>query len=320
MKKERAEVIMERALPIKIELPRDFLCEEERCGYVVSTKMKKVWAIEIDLLKELERVCKKYSINYYADSGTLIGAVRHKGFIPWDDDIDVVMFREDYERLKEIAGREFKEPYFFQTTYSDKLYIRGHAQLRNSETTGFIPDDEKRPFNKGIFLDIFVMDIIPDDETERANFIRRVKKKWKIVSYGNFPYDRKHGLKGKVFGYIIKNSYYRIIDYKDEFMKYEELCSKYNNTNNHTISYVAYSKGKDKHMFRKEWYEFSEEVPFEFTTIVIPSGYDQRLIKEYNDYMTIKNVPATHSINGAVIFEPEIPYMRYFEIDAKDNR
>lgn len=84
----------------------DFLKEENRDGYIVSPLMKKVWSVELDLLSELDRVCKKYDIKYYAAFGTLLGAVRNKGFIPWDDDIDVCMLRDDYARLKEVAKDE----------------------------------------------------------------------------------------------------------------------------------------------------------------------------------------------------------------------
>ena len=99
---------------LKIQLPEGFLNEEVRCGYVVTHEMKKAWAVMLDLLAELDRVCKKNNIKYYANGGTMLGAVRHKGFIPWDDDIDVMMFREDYDRLMEIGPKEFTYPYFFQ--------------------------------------------------------------------------------------------------------------------------------------------------------------------------------------------------------------
>ena len=128
---------------MKLEIPDSFYEEEERCGYVVSAHMKKVWAVELDLLYQLQQVCEKYGIQYYGSGGTILGAERHKGMIPWDDDIDIMMLRDQYDLLCSHAD-EFEEPYFFQTFDTDEGYFRGHAQLRNSNTTGVLVDEAKK--------------------------------------------------------------------------------------------------------------------------------------------------------------------------------
>ena len=87
----------------------DFLREEIICGYKVSTKMKKIWAVQLDLVLQLKRVCEKYNLRYFMYAGTLIGAVRHQGYIPWDDDLDIIMPRADYDKLKAVAETEFQE-------------------------------------------------------------------------------------------------------------------------------------------------------------------------------------------------------------------
>lgn len=95
----------------------DFFTEEYKCGFKVDVLRKKVWAIEIDLLLEFDRVCKMHGLRYFLAFGSLLGAIRHQGFIPWDDDMDVVMPRDDYQKLWMYAD-DFKEPYFFSdTTY-----------------------------------------------------------------------------------------------------------------------------------------------------------------------------------------------------------
>ena len=92
---------------LNIKLPENFLDEEIRDDYVVSSQMKQVWAVELDLLNKILEVCKKYNIKIIASGGTLLGAVRHKGFIPWDDDIDLMMRRNQYDKLCDVAEKEF---------------------------------------------------------------------------------------------------------------------------------------------------------------------------------------------------------------------
>lgn len=130
-------------MKLNCEFPEHFFKEECKCGYTVSVQMKKIWAVELDMLNELARICKKHDIPFYLNSGTLLGAARHNGMIPWDDDIDVMMFRKDYDRLCDIGTEEFKYPYFFQTEQTEPDSLRGHAQLRNSETTGILKGELK---------------------------------------------------------------------------------------------------------------------------------------------------------------------------------
>ena len=86
-------------------IPPDFYNEEIRCGYNIKNNVKKIWAIQLDLLDHLLSVCKKYEIRIFVFAGTLLGAVRHKGFIPWDDDIDVCLLKDDYENLLSVASQ-----------------------------------------------------------------------------------------------------------------------------------------------------------------------------------------------------------------------
>ena len=78
---------------------------------------------QIEILDVVDTFCRENNINYWLDSGTLLGAIRHGGYIPWDDDIDMVMFRDDYDKLVKVADKEFTYPYFFQTIYSDEYYF-----------------------------------------------------------------------------------------------------------------------------------------------------------------------------------------------------
>ena len=108
-----------------------YLQPETRNGFYVDTTRKKVWLIALDLLHQFDSICQKYSLRYYLMFGSLLGAVRHNGFIPWDDDVDVAMPREDYEKIMKLKN-EFKHPYFLQNPYSDNGYYQSFMKLRNS--------------------------------------------------------------------------------------------------------------------------------------------------------------------------------------------
>lgn len=95
-------------------------------GYVVTPVMKRVRDVQMRLMRKLLDVCAAHGLRVWIDGGSLLGAVREKGYIPWDDDIDMIMMRRDYDRLVELAG-EFEQPFFLQCAHTDKGYARGHA-------------------------------------------------------------------------------------------------------------------------------------------------------------------------------------------------
>jgi lipopolysaccharide cholinephosphotransferase len=119
---------------LKTSFPADFFKEETRNGWFVTEKMKKIWAVEIDLYREFARVCDEYGLKYYMIYGGLLGAVRHGGFIPWDDDLDVCMPREDYDKLCALPERTFQYPYSLQTPFNQTNYSYTYIRLVNNET------------------------------------------------------------------------------------------------------------------------------------------------------------------------------------------
>lgn len=233
---------------LKIELPDDFLEEEVRCDYTVTKDIKEVWAIEIDLLMQLDEVCKKHNLKYYITDGTMLGTVRHKGFIPWDDDIDVTMFRDDYEKLLKVAETEFKYPYFLQTEYSDPGCLRGHAQLRNSATTGILKTEEgKFKFNQGLFLDVFVMDNVIDDKKLYEQQKKDAEKyRKRAVKYARWStrYYKQNTWQSKVKGilYPVVNTFLRKTKLEEKnFRKFEEVCKRYNNMETKYVTTLEFS-------------------------------------------------------------------------------
>lgn len=273
--------------------PEVFLEEEVRCGYKITSEMKKVWAVQLDLLQELQRVCDKYGLMIYAEGGTLIGAIRHGGYIPWDDDIDVSMFREDYDKLMEVGQKEFGGFYFLQTVYSDEHYTRRHAQLRNTETSVWSKGGKPRKCNNGIFIDIFVLDGIPSDPRSVRKYERKVwhaKQRLKIVSkfINSLPVPVYRFLRHKV----------PLLSDRCLFSKYEQQLRSVPVDDSWLVCTVC-SRTSAPFKF-KECYAESYLADFEYVKIRVMAGYDSVLRIQYGDYMIPAKEPSLH---GSMVFD-----------------
>ena len=165
----------------------DFLKPETICDFYVDEKRKKVWSIGIDLLVKLDQICRKHNLQYSVAFGSLLGIIRHQGFIPWDDDIDVVMPREDYEKLR-LLKCEFEEPYFLQYP-GDDGYLFSFAKLRNSNTTSISKPFRYESFNQGHFLDIFPLDnFCATNIEENINRIKRLIAECSAIMRSRNPF------------------------------------------------------------------------------------------------------------------------------------
>ena len=258
------------------------LKEEVRSNFVVTTKRKKVWAVELGLLEELIRVCKKHHINYFLIGGSLLGAIRHKGFIPWDDDIDVAMLREDYEKLLKVS-EEFKKPYFLATSLNDNHFI-GHAQLKNLNTTA-IPENEKQlDYKKAIFIDIFVFDRVSEDAKERKMQKKKLKFYNILLRGWYFAEVPTKNFISKLFRFIIRRLK-KIISFTGLYNRYENVATKFNDTDSSVISnplfYVHYDKDLNKYADFKDLIDWD----FEYLKVKVPRNYDAVLTRLYGDYM-----------------------------------
>lgn len=156
---------------------------------LVNNDKQQLNHILVELLRTLDEVCQRYNIKYFVFAGTMLGAIRHKGIIPWDDDVDVVLWREDYNRLMQVADEgAFQPPFFFQNPKTDPGFPKGYCRLRNSNTTEIPIVDVYEKCNHGVFIDIFPLDNIPDDEVAFSKQIKKLKRMRNLMNV----YARHH--------------------------------------------------------------------------------------------------------------------------------
>ncbi len=270
----------------KIDLPELFLDGETRNGYYISPEMKKVWAVQLKLLNKLLEVCKKHGIKVWAEAGTLLGTIRHKGYNPWDDAIDMVLLRPDYDKLVQLAAAEFTHPYFFQCGYTEKYYPRGHAQLRMDGTSAIGASPAFMNTHQGVFIDIFPYDAVPDNVQEREIHIKKRNKLYdKMLHAGRF--DILHPIRSL-----------KLVKYRNHFDKllqeFEDNLRKYSVGESEGISCLAFNDDLEIFLRKKQWYEETLYMPFENMLMPVPVGYHEILTKQYGDYMTPVKAPSLH--------------------------
>lgn len=273
---------------------------EIRDGYYVSKKMKQIWQVQLDLLEKFIDICNKYNLDYSLYAGTAIGAVRHKGYIPWDDDIDIVMMRDQYNIFLKYAKEELEDPYFVQNEESEPDFYRQYTQLRRSDTTAIIDIDLEYNYNCGISIDIFVMDKVPNDLKKRRKFIKKIDLMRRLFLFHNGNKIKKVAQFVIRPRFVIKRCAKYIQKYKDD--PNAERCG--------IIGFRPHDKYRKTAWFKKGNFK---EVPFEYLTAKITKDYDEYLTFAYGDYMT----PPKEKGNGAgsdrgkTFFDTKRSYLYY---------
>ena len=295
----------------------EFYCEEIRDGFLVTEQRKKIWAVELDLLNELLRVCNKYNIKVFAYAGTLLGAVRHNGFIPWDDDADVCLLPEDYKKLCDVAEHEFKYPFFFQNALTDRKYFFRYSRLRRSDTTGLIIGQESPKYNNGIFLDIFILNGYTDNAFLLKKQLFEMKITWKLCRAYIADLKEKAWYKRFFIGFVqfIEK---RIVTYEYLVKLNNRIQGKYDKTATNVALMTHGKKMMLKYWCDKRCFSSTKYLKFENIMLPVPGDYEPFLTHAYGDYMQFPPIEERGKWHDNVIeFDPDIPYLDYLKSRGK---
>ena len=256
-------------------------------GLMDDITLKKLHEVEIEILDEIVRICNENNLDYFLIGGTLLGAVRHKGFIPWDDDLDIAMPRQDYEKFLQLAKTELNSIYMIDNKNYNKDYYLNFTKIRKKNT--IFEQDFQINYNapKGNWVDIFPLDKWKKENGILQNLkVRFIKMLRSIAHYksGIILGNNKVKLK-KIIGFLFKPipTYY-IMNIADNLMK--------SNMKKNTKYFINISSQYDfkKQTILKEKFFPVKELEFEGNLYKVPGDYEYWLERIYGDYMKLPPV------------------------------
>ena len=256
-------------------------------------EIRKVQLLQLGIGKEIKRICDENGIDYILDSGTLLGAVRHKGFIPWDDDMDIAMNRENYDKFIEIAARELSDKYFLQTWETDPNYPYPFTKIRLKGTTFVENCFEKSRMHQGIYVDVLPYDVWPEKKRDQ-------KKLWKKKSFLTAMLLMKcHSIKFKSNNvsftkFTMKLFMFTAIKFLCMFVKknklikqYKKLIYKFNACESGEVFEQTVNYKFGYWVQPSSIFNGNKSILFENIEFKVPKNYDEYLKRAYGDYMQL---------------------------------
>lgn len=302
-----------------IDFPQEFFLEEVREGFTINSTMKVFWAAELEVLREVSEVCERHGIQWYAAYGTLLGAIRHEGYVPWDDDLDIWMKREDYNKFMEVAPKELPAGYIVESPLTDRGYKEFHSCVFNSNSIS-VNEERLRNFHGCPFLvgvDIFPLDFLPDNEADRegqkaifyvlgltAMLLKKEERDEEEEANLQEALDTIEEVCGVYLdrenkqGLVLASAIYKIAN---------QLCTSFTEEDgDHLVMYMDYANWAHK-IYKKEWFDEAIHQPFEGLLIPVPVGYDEILKRIYGDYNIRINAGAMHDYP---LYNKQLKHMR----------
>lgn len=271
----------------------------------MKNSIKELQQKTLEILRVFIDTCEKLNVKYYLIDGTLLGAVRHKGFIPWDDDIDVGMIREDYEKFLKEAPALLPESFFLQTYESDPGYQHNFAKIRNSNTTFIESSLADKKINHGLFLDIFPLyECEKEYNVSRKFNIKRAICNLRISYLYN---DNVVSKKARLVRPITK----LFFSTAQKALRAEENLFKTNPDGKFLANYN--SLWGEKETVPKEWFGEGVTLEFEGIKVICPTEYEKWLTNVYGDYMKLPPEEKRVTHHNTEIIDLEKSYTEYIK-------
>lgn len=272
----------------------------------VNYDLKGLQESQLLLLEEFKRICEKHALKWYAIGGTLLGAVRHKGFIPWDIDIDVAMMRCDYEKFGDLCTKELSSRFSYKSFKNEEHHYSPHAKLYMNNTTmiiGYKGKDNGKHLkdHKGIFIDIFPLDEAPLDSRSKTTQARKIKRLKLLKTYKQeIVYDKgfmnyKLIIKRVIRCLLFPVSIYKINKAIDNSMK------KYEGINSGYVVSMASKYSYFKQLMDKNIYGNPQKIKFEDTFIYSPEKTEEYLTQLFGNYLQLPSFEEQVEIASSVI-------------------
>ena len=280
--------------------------------YRKDFELNKIKRVQMNILSELIRVCEENNLTYCAFYGTLLGVIRHKGYIPWDDDADILMPRKDYDKLLELAPKVFKKPYFLQTPESDpECFYGGYAKLRNSDTTGLEERNKGHNCNQGIWIDIFPLDYVLKSSEEKKKQQELILKYQRLLLKKTYPEKRML--------WDLPEDEEEKIKKAGRWYSREKLCRLLHDTitdfgteiSDKVAVLARYRFGRLYTEYSVADFEFVVPAKFEDIEIMIPVGYEDCLMTEYGGNYLYYAAVQERKPHHQAIFDTDVSYIDY---------
>ena len=281
---------------------KTFLRSETRAGFLVDEERKRLWLCLLDMLECVAAICDKHGLTYYLGGGTLLGAIRHGGIIPWDDDIDIHLMREDYDRLQELLPNELPGHYFMQNSATDPEYTITHVKIRDARYSA-IPMYHVREhavYNMGAFLDIFPLDGKAPTEKERNRQLRDLK--W-LKAFHKFAVMRMPRNITQRLVAAFCSAVYRAVGASRFYRWRERVTARYGTDRETLVLAIAEFGFRD--WKNRVWLERTKKVPFEYLTCTVPAQADETLTAEFGDWHQFVKGTGWH---GEMVFDMNRDY------------